>query len=115
MNNGISASGTNPLFFQRAANNQTYDWYDAVLKSGMSQNNYLSVSGRSDSGLSYNLGLGLQKETGNVDQEGIDKYTFKAGLNHKINDKIRFVKLVTTSIFLNFVDRWKIEVIASVL
>lgn len=32
---------------------------------------------------------------------------------HKINDKIRFVKLVTTSIFLNFVDRWKIEVIAS--
>ncbi len=88
LNNGISASGTNPLFFQRAANNQTYDWYDAVLKSGMSQNNYLSVSGRSDSGLSYNLGLGLQKETGNVDQEGIDKYTFKAGLNHKINDKI---------------------------
>jgi TonB-linked SusC/RagA family outer membrane protein len=85
--NGISASGSNPLFFQRAENNQTYDWYDAVLKSGMSQNNYLSVSGRSDSGLSYNLGLGLQKETGNVDQEGIAKYTFKAGLNHKINDK----------------------------
>jgi TonB-linked SusC/RagA family outer membrane protein len=85
--NGISAGGTNPLFFQRAGNNQTFDWYDAVLKSGMTQNNYLSVSGRSDSGMSYNLGLGLQKETGNIDHEGIDKYSFKAGLNHKINDK----------------------------
>lgn len=87
LTNSISAGGINALFFQRAANNQTFDWYDAVLKSGMTQNNYLTVSGRSDNGTSYNLGLGLQKETGNIDHEGIDKYSFKAGLNHKVNNK----------------------------
>lgn len=76
-----------PLLKRRAAENNTFDWYDAVLKSGMTQNNYLSVSGRSDSGMSYNLGLGLQSETGNVDHESIDKYSFKAGLNHVINTK----------------------------
>lgn len=76
-----------PLLKRRAAENNTFDWYDAVLKSGMTQNNYLSVSGRSDNGLSYNLGLGLQSETGNVDHESIDKYSFKAGLNHVVNEK----------------------------
>ncbi|MDP3945773.1 MAG: TonB-dependent receptor [Lutibacter sp.] len=76
-----------PLLKRRAAENNTFDWYDAVLKSGIQQNNYLSISGSSENGMSYNLGLGLQKETGNIEKESLDKYTFKAGLNHKINDK----------------------------
>ena len=66
-----------PLLKRRVDENNTFDWYDAVLKTGMTQNNYLSVSGRSDSGMSYNLGLGAQSETGNVDHESLNKYTFK--------------------------------------
>lgn len=77
----------NSLLAQRVANNDTFDWYDAVLKSGIQQNNYLAISGRTDGGLSYNLGLGIQSETGNIENESLDKYTFKLGLNHKINDK----------------------------
>jgi TonB-dependent starch-binding outer membrane protein SusC len=90
LNNGVSASGSNNLLFQRVANNKTFDWYNAVLKPGITQNNYLNISGRSESGLSYNLGIGIQKETGNIDNEGIDKYSFKAGINHKINEKFSF-------------------------
>jgi len=78
----------NTLLKERALNNDTFDWYNAVLNSGIQQNNYLSISGRSESGVGYNLGLGIQSETGNVENESLDKYTFKASVNHKINDKV---------------------------
>ena len=79
--------GGNPLLFERAANGFEFDWADAVLKTGFQQNNYVNISGRSESGLAYNLGLGIQNETGNIDNESIDKYTLKVGLDHRINDK----------------------------
>ena len=97
LTNLVGAGGTNAVFFQRVAKNQSYDWQDNVLKTGMTQNNYLNVAGRSDNGLSYNVGLGAQKETGVVDQESIEKYNFKAGLNHKLNDKISFGVNITLS------------------
>jgi TonB-linked SusC/RagA family outer membrane protein len=97
LNTAVGQAGTNPVLFSRVANNQSYNWQDAVLKGGMTQNNYLNVSGRADNGLSYNLGLGVQKETGVIDNEGIDKYNFKAGLNHKVNDKISFGVNLTLS------------------
>jgi TonB-linked SusC/RagA family outer membrane protein len=86
----IGANGSNAVLFDRVLNNKTYDWQDNVLKGGMIQNNYLNVSGRADNGLSYNIGLGVQKETGVIDNESIEKYSFKGGLNHKVNDKISF-------------------------
>ena len=94
---GVGTPTPSPLLGIRVANNQSFDWQDAVLKSGMTQNNYLNVSGRADNGLSYNIGLGVQKETGVVDQESIEKYSFKAGLNHKVNDKISFGVNITLS------------------
>jgi TonB-linked SusC/RagA family outer membrane protein len=77
----------NSLLATRIANNDTFNWYNAVLKPGLQQNNYLSIAGRSDGGLSYTIGLGLQNETGNIQNESLDKYNFKVGLTHKINDK----------------------------
>ncbi|MGB5382807.1 MAG: TonB-dependent receptor [Lutimonas sp.] len=77
----------NSLVRERVDNDETFDWYDAVLKSGMQSNNYLQVSGTSDSGIGYNIGLGVQSETGNIDNESLDKYTFKTSVNHKVNDK----------------------------
>ena len=46
-----------------------FDWYDAVLQSGMTENNYLNISGRSDSGLSYNLGFGIQSDRGLIEND----------------------------------------------
>jgi TonB-dependent SusC/RagA subfamily outer membrane receptor len=81
------AGNQSPLLVSRANNGYNFDWYDAVLQPGMTQNNYLNVSGRSDSGLSYNLGFGIQSDEGLIDKDSTDKYSFKLGLNHKINDK----------------------------
>ncbi|UUF13729.1 MULTISPECIES: SusC/RagA family TonB-linked outer membrane protein [Flavobacterium] len=81
------AGNQSPLLVSRANNGYNFDWADAVLKTGMTQNNYLNVTGRSDSGLSYNLGFGIQSDEGLIDNDGTDKYSFKLGLNHKINDK----------------------------
>lgn len=81
------AGNQSPLLVSRANSGYNFDWADAVLKDGMTQNNYLNVTGRSDSGLSYNLGFGIQSDEGLIDNDETDKYSFKLGLNHKINDK----------------------------
>ncbi|SNR30847.1 SusC/RagA family TonB-linked outer membrane protein [Lutibacter flavus] len=79
----------NSILLERAQNNDTFDWYDAVLQSGTSENNYLNINGISDGGLSYNVGLGKQSETGNIPNESIDKYSLKLGVQHKINEKVK--------------------------
>ncbi|MFD1604672.1 SusC/RagA family TonB-linked outer membrane protein [Flavobacterium artemisiae] len=81
------AGNQSPLLVSRANSGYNFDWYDAVLKSGMTENNYLNISGRSESGMSYNLGFGIQSDRGLIDNDSTDKYSFKLGLNHKINDK----------------------------
>lgn len=78
---------SNSELLRRATENESYDWYDAVLKSGIQQNTYLNISGVAENGLGYNLGLGFQQETGNIENESLDKYTFKVGVDHKINDQ----------------------------
>ncbi|SOE23720.1 TonB-linked outer membrane protein, SusC/RagA family [Spirosomataceae bacterium TFI 002] len=75
----------NTLLQARADANETFDWYDLVLQDGMQQNTYLNFSGRGTGGLGYNVGLGVQNETGNVQNEALDKYSMKVGINHKIN------------------------------
>lgn len=77
----------NAVFLQRVQDNNTFDWYDAVLQSGIQQNNYLNITGRSEGGIAYNLGLGIQSETGTLKNESLDKYTLKAGMTHKVNEK----------------------------
>ncbi|WP_194765981.1 SusC/RagA family TonB-linked outer membrane protein [Tamlana sp. I1] len=84
-NSYIGAS--NPVLKSRVEAGNDYDWAGAVLKSGVQNNTYLSVAGRADNGLNYNIGLGYQKETGNIANEELDKYSFKAAVNHKINEK----------------------------
>ncbi|MDT0649541.1 SusC/RagA family TonB-linked outer membrane protein [Autumnicola edwardsiae] len=83
---------------RRVENNESFDWYDAVLKSGIQSNNYLNVSGRSESGVGYNMGIGYQKETGNIENESLEKYTFKLGLDHKINKYFATGANVTVSL-----------------
>ncbi|MEL4308863.1 SusC/RagA family TonB-linked outer membrane protein [Joostella sp. CR20] len=83
---------------RRALNNETFDWYDAVLQTGIQQNNYVNVSGRTDDGMGYNLGIGAQKETGNIPNEELKKYSFKSGIDKKINSKFAIGANVTISL-----------------
>jgi len=85
----------NSLLRERVNNNETFDWYDAVLKDGMQSNNYISVSGRSESGVAYNIGLGFQNETGNIENESLDKYSFKSSVETPLGKKVRVGATVT--------------------
>ena len=38
------AGNQSPLLVSRANSGYNFDWYDAVLKSGMTENNYLNIS-----------------------------------------------------------------------
>ncbi|WP_158729877.1 MULTISPECIES: SusC/RagA family TonB-linked outer membrane protein [unclassified Flavobacterium] len=80
----------NTLLRQRVNNNETYDWVDGILQSGIQKNNYLSISGLSGNGIGYNLGLGVQNETGSIANESLDKYNFKAGITNKVNEQFNF-------------------------
>lgn len=81
------AGNQSPLLVQRANNGYNFDWYDAVLQPGVMQNHYVNISGRSDGGLGYNLSFGVQGNEGIIANDSNDKYTFKLGINHKINSK----------------------------
>ncbi|PKB15453.1 SusC/RagA family TonB-linked outer membrane protein [Flavobacterium sp. 5] len=83
-----TAAGTNsPLLVSRANSGYSFDWYDAILQPGMTANNYINVSGRADNGLSYNMAFGIQNDKGLIDKDSNDKYSFKLGVNHRINNK----------------------------
>ncbi|MFD2825398.1 SusC/RagA family TonB-linked outer membrane protein [Leeuwenhoekiella polynyae] len=83
----VGGGGSNSELLRRVAANESFDWYDAVLKTGVQQNTYVNASGRAENGLGYNLGIGYQNETGNIDNEELNKYTLKLGVDHKINEK----------------------------
>lgn len=79
----------NSLLRERVNNNETFDWYDAVLKDGFQSNNYINVSGRAESGVAYNIGVGYQTETGTLENESLDKYSFKSSIETPIGKKVR--------------------------
>jgi len=81
------AGNQSPELIKRANAGYSFNWADAVFKDGVLKNNYVSIAGRAENGLAYNLGLGMQNDEGLLNQESIDKYTFKAAVNHNINDK----------------------------
>nr|WP_314493715.1 SusC/RagA family TonB-linked outer membrane protein [uncultured Chryseobacterium sp.] len=81
------AGNQSPLLVSRANNGYNFDWYDAVLRPGAMQNHYVNISGRSEGGFGYNLAFGAQGNEGLIDNDSSDKYTFKLGVNHKVNDK----------------------------
>jgi len=78
----------NSLLEQRIADNESFDWYDAVLKTGRQQNHFVNFSGSGESGISYDFGIGYQDETGNIDKESIKKYTFKTSIFHKVSPNL---------------------------
>ncbi|WP_420147557.1 SusC/RagA family TonB-linked outer membrane protein [Spirosoma sp.] len=77
----------NPLIQQRVANNDYTDWRSLVLRTGTQANHWLTFSGASDKNtIQYLIGAGYQKEKGNLLNEDLDRYNFKASLDGKIND-----------------------------
>jgi TonB-linked SusC/RagA family outer membrane protein len=84
------AGTSNSALEQRAADNEWYDWYDLVLQNGSQHNTHLNFSGRSDNGIAYNFGFGIQNETGLVMNESLDNITTKLGMDHQVSSKFSY-------------------------
>lgn len=83
--NTIGSLG-NPVVLERIANNDYTDWPSLVLKDGKQSNHWLTVSGMSDNGsIQYLIGAGYQGEDGNLMNETMDRYNFKASVDGKIS------------------------------
>lgn len=85
--NVVASESSNSKLRERFENLDGFDWYDAVLQNGMQTNNHISISHR-NGGSSYIIGIGYQKETGNIENEGIDKYTLRSSINQEMGKKL---------------------------
>ncbi|UXP32384.1 TonB-dependent receptor [Reichenbachiella agarivorans] len=84
----VYPASSNSVLRQRVADLDGFDWYDAVLQSGMQSNNYVSIAHR-NGGSSYTIGAGYQKETGNIEKEGLEKFTLRSNIDQEINDRLK--------------------------
>ncbi|MDW7693588.1 TonB-dependent receptor [Flammeovirgaceae bacterium SG7u.111] len=98
----VVSPSSNRVLRRRFEELDGFDWYDAVLKTGHQSNNYLTINHR-NGGSSYNIGLGYQNETGNIDNEGLDKYTFRTSINQELSDK--FMTGGTVSVSQSTIER----------
>lgn len=84
--NTIGSLG-NQGILQKVANNEYTDWRSLVMQDGTQANHWLTVSGTSNNNMQYLIGAGYQNEKGNLINEQLQRYNFKASLDHKLNDK----------------------------
>lgn len=89
---GVSGS---PVWANRLYEQDYTDFSKLAQRTGAQQNHYLNLSG-SGNGLTYNLGLGYQKEKGNFAKENLDRYNLKLSVTHKASD---FFELGATANF----------------
>ena len=75
----------NSELVRRYAQHDYTDWRSKVLQTGAQQNHWLTVSGTSKN-IRYLIGAGYQNEKGNLVQEALEKYNFKASVEARIND-----------------------------
>ncbi|MEH0153164.1 TonB-dependent receptor [Limibacter armeniacum] len=84
----VVSPSKNAVLRERMDNNDGYDWYDAVLKPGMQSNSYLSITHRNGRS-SYTLGAGYQQETGNIENEGLEKFTLRSSIDQEMSDRLK--------------------------
>ncbi|MBC8053020.1 MAG: TonB-dependent receptor [Sphingobacteriaceae bacterium] len=85
--NKIGGLALSPIFAQIMADKAFTNWRDLVTQTGAQENHWLTVSGRSNNDMSYLIGAGFQNEKGNLTNEFLKRYNFKASVDHKLNTR----------------------------
>ncbi|GJM64224.1 SusC/RagA family TonB-linked outer membrane protein [Persicobacter diffluens] len=85
---------SNEVLRQRFDDNYYFDWYDAVLKNGIQTNNNVNLTHR-NGGSAYTLSLGHQKETGVIENEGIEKLTLRLGMDQEFSKSLKIGANIT--------------------
>lgn len=93
----VLPESSNSLLRERFDNLDSFDWYDAVLKTGRQSNNHLSISHR-NGGSTYTFGIGYQNETGNIENESLDKYTLRTSIDQEVGKKIKTGGILSISL-----------------
>ncbi|WP_460542955.1 SusC/RagA family TonB-linked outer membrane protein [Echinicola sediminis] len=89
-----------PVELEGIAMGRTSDYVGALLRTGTIQSHQLGVSGGSDKTQFFVSGNYFQ-DKGVVKNQDFTRYNFRANIDHKINDKIRF----GTSTLVSFSER----------
>lgn len=63
------------------------NWFDMIMKNGMTQNNEISVNGGDDK-TSFMLSLGYMDDKGLLRNDELKRYNGRINLDHKINKKL---------------------------
>ncbi|NMM49700.1 SusC/RagA family TonB-linked outer membrane protein [Marinigracilibium pacificum] len=100
--NVYASEGSNAVLRTRFENLDGFDWYDAVLKQGQQANYNLSIAHRNGKS-AYTVGFGYQTETGNIDKEGLDKYSLRSSIDQQLTKKLKLGTNLTVS--LNNIQR----------
>ena len=74
-----------PVWANRLYEQDYTDFSKLTQRTGAQQNHYLNLSGTGN-GLTYNVGIGYQKEKGNFAKENLDRYNVKLSVTHKASD-----------------------------
>ncbi|QCK13285.1 SusC/RagA family TonB-linked outer membrane protein [Mangrovivirga cuniculi] len=98
----VASEGSNAVLRTRFENLDGFDWYDAVLQQGQQSNYNLAISHRNGKS-AYSVGIGYQNETGNIQNEGLDKFTLRSSIDQQMSDKLKLGSNLTVS--LNELER----------
>lgn len=77
-----SDNGQNPLLYPNT------DWFDAIFKTGISQNHIISMNGGSKKLRTY-VSLGYVDNPGVMENSGTKKYTIRANFDGQVNKYLR--------------------------
>ncbi|MDI3318750.1 TonB-dependent receptor [Pinibacter soli] len=77
-------------------NGYNTDWYDAILRQALQQNNNLSISGGSDK-INYFLSAGYLIDNGIVKNNNFKRFTLRSNNEYKISNKLRLTTLISFS------------------
>lgn len=77
-------------------NGYNTDWYDAILRRALQQNNNLSLSGGSDK-INYFLSVGYLIDDGIIRNNNFKRFTLRSNNEYKISSKLRLTTLISFS------------------
>lgn len=87
-NDQIGGLEDSQVLTQRVQNHNYTDWPSHFLRTGVQDNQYISINGvTSDKDINYNVGLGYQNVEGNMKGQKYKQYNLKAAIKTKIADK----------------------------
>jgi TonB-linked SusC/RagA family outer membrane protein len=94
----IGASGVKTVFGSDPSVAPTYNWYDAAYRKGQTQNYQLTARG-GDAKTKFYISAGLFNQKGQQIAQDFKRGTFKANLDHNVNDKLSFETSINLSTF----------------